>query len=171
MISFNNLDCVLELLDWFQEQPGEVQGVLAFHCNLMIPDLPRPAQDQLNVATILNPLGIFESWLSTGERSLQAVGKILSVRAMISFVLEMLYTNVSYWERRAENSLYWTERLEANGGDELPESLRCADQQEQMALWTAVADSWADLISAALSDESIEAWQQTLLRRHLLPPD
>jgi hypothetical protein len=171
LIDFGNSDCVLELLEWLQEQPAEVQGALAFHCNLMIPDLPTPAQARVNVAAISNPLGVFESWLSIGERSLHAVGKVLSVRAMISFVLETLYTSDSYWERRAENSVYWSERLEAVGEDERAESLRFADQPEQMELWRVAADSWAGLISAALSDESIQVWQETLLRRHLLPPD
>jgi hypothetical protein len=170
-IDFNDSDCVLELLDWIQQQPGEVQRTLAFHCNLMISDLPIPAQAHLNTATILDPVGVFESWLCTGERSLQAVGKVLSVRAMISFVLEMLYTKVSYWERRAENSLYWAARFEGVGEDEGVESLRCSDHRQRMELWRAAAESWAGLMSAALSNESIDVWQERLLRRHLLPPD
>lgn len=154
-------DPIQIFLDWFDAQGAHVRGHVALVAVAMLPKQEtNPAE---SIRDILRSEELLREWLTTEQNAAvhhRALGKLLFVRAVVSFLIfrwghdegrdanqALRARMAAHFERVAGEETEFTQLVRGT-----------ADQYRQEAAEWSAAQSWRALRNTSLSDEALECW-------------
>jgi hypothetical protein len=120
-----------------------------------------PSEDEdLPFEALGEPERFFEEWLSVRGLSTQDLGRVVTTRALISFVLVREAEQESYWRDLRAGQELILRHLEQSGDEAMAEKMRerLLDLPRLEASWREAAISWGKLCDEELSDAELAKW-------------
>jgi hypothetical protein len=151
---------------WYRAQPNEVRDQIAFLVGRCVPGFGADSQE---FDCLLKPQEPFQAWLDEELTTFQTLGKTISLRGIISFLVIRDSDSQDDWDEKIELNQAILAEIDPEGTSPMALKLRDAINRmpDQAKLWIPVTESWKKLLNSSLSDEAIEAWWHEARLRNL----
>jgi len=125
----------------------------------MVSALPSEDED-LPFDALTDGEQILEKWLSVRGFYTQDLGRVVTAKALISFVLVREAEQESYWRELREGQEVILRHLEETGNEPMAQKMRdrLLDLPRLEASWREAASQWRKLNDEQLSDSALAEW-------------
>jgi hypothetical protein len=146
---------------WFDSQPEEIRKIAAF---ILAGTLPVPGDAEQRRIWMTDPEKSIATWLAEEDDIyMRAVGKALTIRALVSYYVVRGIETPEDWKTRFEFNVALSQLFQKQGQLETAWKVNEMNQAfpRLVPAWREFARSWRQLCSGKLSDHAISTWADT----------